>query len=59
MLVESWHVSTNTVDFVVGVNNKLWVGSGLFETCSSLFSTQGAVFGVGSNYESCIFKMTN
>jgi len=23
----------------------LWVGSGLFENCKSLFSTQGTVFG--------------
>jgi len=38
-------VSTGTVDFVAGVDKKLWVGSGLFENCKSFFSTQGAVFG--------------
>jgi len=37
-------VSTGTVDFVVVVDKKLWVGSGLFQNCKSLFSTQGAVF---------------
>jgi len=38
-------VSTGTVDFVVGVDKKLWVGSGLFENFKSFFGTQGAVFG--------------
>jgi len=38
-------VSTGTVYFVVGVDKKLWVGSGLFKNCKSFFSTQGAVFG--------------
>jgi len=43
--MEMWSVSTGTVDFVVGVDKKLWVGSGLFENCNSFFGTQGAVFG--------------
>jgi len=43
--METWSVSTGTVDFVVGVDKKLWVGSGLFKNCKSLFSTQGTVFG--------------
>jgi len=38
-------VSTGTIDFVVRVDNKLWVGSGLFKNCKSLFSTQGTVLG--------------
>jgi len=38
-------VSTGTVAFVVGVDKKFWVGSGLFKNCKSLFSTQGTVFG--------------
>jgi len=38
-------VSTDTVDFVVGGDKKLWVGSGLFENCKSLSGTQGTVFG--------------
>jgi len=38
-------VSTSTVDFIVRVDKKLWVGSGLFKNWNSLFSTQGAVFG--------------
>jgi len=38
-------VSAGTVDFVVGVDKKLWVGSGLFKNFKSLFGTQGAVFG--------------
>jgi len=39
-------VSTGTIDFVVRVDKKLWIGSGLFKKCNSLFtSTQGAVFG--------------
>jgi len=33
------------VTFVVGVDEKMWDGSGLFENCNSLFRTQGAVFG--------------
>jgi len=45
MPVETWSVSTDTADFVVGVDKKLLVGSGLFENCNSLFSTQGAVLG--------------
>ena len=32
-------------DFDVGVDEKLWVGSGLLENCNSLFGTQGAVSG--------------
>jgi len=39
-----WSVSTGTVDFIVRVDKKFWVGSGLFKNCNSLFSTQGAVF---------------
>ena len=38
-------MSADTTDFVVGVDKKLWVGSGLFQNCISLFGTQGAVFG--------------
>ena len=38
-------VSTGSVDFVVGVDKKLWIGSGLFENCKSLFGTEGAVGG--------------
>jgi len=45
MPMETWSVSASTADVVVGVDKKLWVGSGLFENCKSLFSTQGAVFG--------------
>jgi len=45
MPMETWFVSAGTVDFVVGVDEKLWVGSGLFENCKSLFNTQGTVFG--------------
>jgi len=43
MPVESWSVSAGTVDFVVRVDEKVWVGSGLFENCNSLCSTHGAV----------------
>jgi len=43
-----WSVFTGTVDFVVRVDKKLWVGSGLLKNCSSLFSKQGAVFGASS-----------
>jgi len=32
-------VSTGTADFVVRVDKKLWVGSGLFKNCNSLFGT--------------------
>jgi len=45
MSVETWSVSTGTADFVVGVDKKLWVGSGLFENFKSFFSTWGTVFG--------------
>jgi len=45
MPMETRSVSTGTVDFVVGVDKKLWVGSGLFENFKSFFSTQGTVFG--------------
>jgi len=45
MPMEMWSVSTGTADFVVGVDKKLWVGSGLFENCKSFFSTHGTVFG--------------
>jgi len=38
-------MSAGTVDFVVGVDKKLWIGSGLFENCKSFFGTQGVVFG--------------
>jgi len=41
-------VSTGTADFVVGVDKKLLVGSGLFKNCKSLFGTQSTVFGSGS-----------
>ena len=36
-------VSTGTTDFVVRVNEKLWVGFGLFENCNSVFDTHDAV----------------
>jgi len=45
MPVETWSVSTGTADFVVGVDKKLWVRSGLFENFKSFFGTHGAVFG--------------
>jgi len=45
MRVESWSVSAGAVHFVVGVDKKLWVGSGLLKNCNSLFGAQGAVFG--------------
>ena len=38
-------MSAGSVDFVVRVNKKVWVGSGLFKSCNSFFSTQGAIFG--------------
>jgi len=38
-------VSTGTADFVVGVDEKLWIGFGLFKNFKSLFGTQGTVFG--------------
>ena len=38
-------MSAGTVYFVVGVDKKLWIGSGLFENCKSFFSAQGTVFG--------------
>jgi len=41
-------VCTDTVDFVVRVDKKLWVGSGLSKNCNSLFSTQCAVVGCKS-----------
>jgi len=37
-------VSTCTTDFVVGVDKKSWIGSGLFKNCKSFFGTHGAVF---------------
>ena len=37
MPMETWSVSTGTVDFVVRVDKKLRVGSGLFQNCKSLF----------------------
>jgi len=46
--METWSVSTGTVDFIVGVDKKLWVGSGLFKNFKSFFRTQSAVF--GSNF---------
>ena len=45
MPVETWSVSTDTTDFVVSVDGKLCVGSGLFKNCNSLFSMHGTVFG--------------
>jgi len=45
MPMETWSVSAGTIDFVVGVDKKLWVGSGLFKNCKSFFGTQGTVFG--------------
>jgi len=38
-------MSAGTVDFVVGIDKKLWVRSGLFENFKSFFGTQGAVSG--------------
>jgi len=38
-------VSARTADFVVRVDEQLWVGFGLFKNCNSLFGTQDAVFG--------------
>ena len=38
-------MSAGTVDFVVGVDKKLWIGFGLFENCKSFFGAKGAVFG--------------
>jgi len=43
--METWSVSAGKADFIVRVDRKLWVGSGLFKNCNSLFGTQGAVFG--------------
>jgi len=37
-------VSTRTVDFVVRVDKKMWVGFGVFENCNSFFGTHGTVF---------------
>ena len=37
-------VSAGTVDFIVGIDKKLWIGFVLFEDCYSFFGTQGAVF---------------
>jgi len=48
MPVETWSMSTctaGTADFVVGVDEKLRVGSRLFVNFKSFFGTQGAVFG--------------
>jgi len=49
MPMETGSVSADTTDFVVGVDKKLWVGSGLFKNCNSLFCTQGADFGTAAN----------
>jgi len=38
-------VPAGAADFVDRVDEKLWVGSGLFQNRNSLFSTHGAVFG--------------
>ena len=35
----------HTVDFIFRVDKRLWVGSGLFENCTSLFDTLSTVFG--------------
>jgi len=43
--MKTWFMPVGTIDFIVGVDKKLWVGSGLFENCNSFFSTQGTVFG--------------
>jgi len=45
MHVEMKRVSTFTIDFVDEVDKKLWVGSGLFQNCTSFFGTQTTVFG--------------
>jgi len=45
MHVETRSASAGTADFVVRVDKKLWVGSGLFKICNSLFGTQGTIFG--------------
>jgi len=44
MPVETQSVSAGTTDFVVRVDEKLWVGSWLFKNCNSLFFKQGTVF---------------
>jgi len=36
--VETWSVSTDTVDFVIRVDKKLWVDSGLFKNCNCILS---------------------
>ena len=38
-------MSAGTVDFVVGVDKKLWIEFGLFQNSCSFFGTQGTVFG--------------
>ena len=43
--METWSLSAGTIDFVIWVDETLWVESGLFENCNSLFGRQGAVFG--------------
>ena len=44
MPMETGYVSTDTIHFIVRVDKKLWVGSGLFKNCNSLFRMQGTVF---------------
>jgi len=45
MPMETWCVSTGTIDIIVRVDKKLQVGSGLFKNCNSLLGTQDAVLG--------------
>jgi len=45
MPLETQSASTCTAHFVVEVNKKLWVGSGLFKNCNFLFGTRSTVFG--------------
>ena len=37
--------AAGAADSIVRVDGKLWVGSGLFKNCNSVFGTQGEVFG--------------
>jgi len=43
--METWSMSAGTADFVVGVDEKLWIGFGLFQNSKSFFGASGAVFG--------------
>jgi len=45
MPMTTWSVSTCTVDLVVIIDKKLWVGSWLFKNWIFFFSSQCAIFG--------------